>query len=69
MGDVGDDFKWWNEQKKEMRAKHGIPCPECVSKLPKANPSILVPGQRCRIHGYRDNRPRIDQSVSSEGKA
>jgi hypothetical protein len=69
MGDMGELFNAHKEARKELRAKHGIPCPECVAKLPKANPSILVPGQRCRIHGYRDNRPRIDQSVSSEGKA
>jgi hypothetical protein len=62
MGDMGELFNAFKEQKKELRAKYGVPCPECVSKLPKANPSILIPGQRCRIHGYRDGRPRIDQS-------
>jgi hypothetical protein len=58
MGDTGDDFKFFREYRKVQRDLYGVPCPECVAKLPKANPSILLPGQRCKIHGYRDNRPR-----------
>jgi hypothetical protein len=59
MGDVGDDFNAMKEQRRELRAKYGVPCPECVKKLPKASPSILLPRQRCNIHGYRDQRPRL----------
>lgn len=59
MGDMGDTFRDWREYKKEQRAKLGVPCPECVRLLPKANPSILLPGQKCRIHTYyRDPRQR-----------
>ena len=61
MGDVGETFNALKQHRKELRAKYGKKCPECVSKLPKANPSILLPGQRCNIHGYRDPRPRIAQ--------
>ena len=53
MGDMGD---MWNEVKKDRqrkREKYGKPCPECQRLLPKAHPSILLPGQRCRIHGYK----------------
>ena len=57
MGDMGDDFRALKKHRKEQRAKHGVACPECVQRLPKAHPSILLPGQRCRIHGYRDPRP------------
>lgn len=60
MSDEGEFWKDVREARKQVRAKHGVPCPECVSKLPKAFPSILLPGQRCRIHGYRDPRPRTE---------
>jgi hypothetical protein len=33
-----------------------------VRLLPKACPTILLPQQRCRIHGYRDPRPRSPES-------
>lgn len=56
MGDMGDDFKAVREQRKEDRAQYGVPCPTCVRLLPKAHPSILLPGHTCRIHGYRDRR-------------
>lgn len=51
-------MSWTATSRQQMRDKHGVPCPECVVKLPKACPTILLPGQRCRIHGYRDPRPR-----------
>lgn len=59
MGDVGDDFNAHREHKKKLRAKYGKPCPKCQELLPKAHPSILLPGQTCRIHGYRDPRSHL----------
>lgn len=56
MGDTGDDFRAFREVMKKRRAELGVPCPECRRLLPKANPSILLPGQRCKIHKYRDPR-------------
>ena len=58
MSEYGDLCRDLRAAKAEARAKHGVPCPECVAKLPKASPSILLPQQRCKIHGYRDPRPR-----------
>ena len=58
MSDYGDMCKDLREMRREARAKFGVPCPECAAKLPKACPSILLPSQRCKIHGYRDPRPR-----------
>lgn len=58
MSDYGDLCRDLRDARREARAKHGVPCPECVAKLPKACPTILLPQQRCRIHGYRDPRPR-----------
>lgn len=59
MGDMGEIFNAMKDHRKELRARHGVKCPECVVKLPKAHPSILLPQQRCKIHGYRDPRPRL----------
>lgn len=58
MSDYGDMCREIREARRDARAKHGVPCPICVEKLPKAQPSILLPEQRCRIHGYRDPRQR-----------
>lgn len=56
--DYGDLCRDIKGARKDARAKHGVPCPECVTQLPQASPTILLPQQRCRIHGYRDPRPR-----------
>lgn len=47
------------EARKAIRRKHAHPCPECLKHLPKASPSLLLPKQVCRIHGYVDSRPLI----------
>lgn len=60
MGDVGDDWNAIKEHRREMRDKYGVPCPVCVKKLPRANPKILLPQQRCRMHDYKDPRPMPD---------
>ena len=53
MGDVGDYWNAAKEYKRERRAKLGIPCPECQRLLPRTNPSILLPGQKCKMHNFR----------------
>ena len=58
-GDVGDTFNALKAYRRERGAKYGVNCPECVRLLPKACPSILLPGKRCKIHGYVDRRPPI----------
>jgi hypothetical protein len=59
MSDEGEFWRDVREARREERAKYGKPCPECVRLLPRACPTILVPGQRCKIHGYRDPRPPL----------
>ena len=63
MGDTGDEFRFWRGLKKDARAKYGLTCPQCKVKRPKASPSILLPGQRCRVDGFRDPRPLIIEGV------
>ena len=60
MGDMGDDFRAMREERRERRAKFGVECPRCKVLRPKTNASILLPGQRCKVDGYRDPRPRHD---------
>ena len=59
MSDMAEVFQGMKEHRKALREKYGVKCPECVTKLPRANPTILLPQQRCRIHGYRDPRPEL----------
>lgn len=58
MGDVGDYWNDHRDYKRDVRAKLGVECPECQRLRPRTNASILLPGQKCRIDGYRDPRPR-----------
>lgn len=57
MGDMGDLFNEYRAFKKERKQRLGMPCPDCTIRLPKAQPKILMPNQKCWC-GYRDNRPR-----------
>ena len=59
MSDVGDTFRAHKEHTKQLKNEHGVECPDCKKNLPKAQPKILLPGQRCWC-GYRDPRPRLE---------
>lgn len=61
MGDMGDDFRAMRDRRREHRAQHGLECPRCHELHPRRNASILLPQQRCRVDGYRDPRPRLEQ--------
>lgn len=58
MGDVGDDFRAMREHRKARRNALGVNCIGCPKVQPKRTPSILLPGQRCKVCGYRDPRAR-----------
>jgi hypothetical protein len=47
------------EVKRQRRKQYGVPCPQCAIVRPRAQASILLPGQRCKVDKYRDPRPRI----------
>ena len=65
MGDMGDDFKALRDVMQERKARLGVACPACTVKLPKAQPKILLPGQKCWC-GYRDPRPNQSHEVWKE---
>ena len=56
MGDVGDDFRALNDYRKQQKRLHGVDCPGCPVIQPKRIPTRLMPGQKCRVCGYRDPR-------------
>lgn len=62
-GDMGEHFNDLREHRRKLRAEHGVNCPKCREKQPKRIPTILLPGQRCKVDGYRDPRPRIPHEV------
>ena len=66
MSETVEIFGAITDHKKRLRAKYGIPCPECQRLLPKAHPSILLPQQVCRIHKYRDQRPELTEEQWSQ---
>jgi hypothetical protein len=58
MGDMADIFNDMKERRRKRRAELGVNCPRCNQVQPKRIPSILLPGQRCKVDGYVDPRPR-----------
>lgn len=58
MGDMGEIFNAIRAERRDLRQRLGIECPRCKVARPKTNASILLPGQRCKVDGYRDPRQR-----------
>lgn len=59
MGDMGELYNDWKAHKKALRASYGRRCPHCTLLQPKREPTVLLPGQRCKVDGYRDPRPPL----------
>lgn len=55
--DTVDYYRALKDDRRERRARLGVDCPQCKVARPRANPSKLLTGQRCRVDGYRDPRP------------
>ena len=62
MAQLGEFWRDVKASIKDVREKHGIECPECKRLQPKRDATILLPQQRCKVDGYRDPRPRLDQN-------
>jgi len=59
MGDTGDIWRAFKEQERIRKAQLGIDCPGCPKVQPKRIPSRLLPGQVCRVCGYRVPRMKL----------
>ena len=66
MSEVVEDYKFMKALRKALRHRYGINCPRCPEIRPKAQPTILLPLQRCRIDGYRDPRPALTDAQYQE---
>ena len=56
MGDAVEIYRALAQDRKQRRATLGVKCPGCRKAQPKRAPTILLPGQRCRVCGYTDPR-------------
>lgn len=64
MGDMGEMYRDMKDYRRKLRVAHGVPCPRCREVQPKREPTIMLPGQRCKVDGYKDPRPRLtDEQV------
>ncbi len=59
MGDVGDAFNDLRQHRKDLRQAFGVECPGCKIERPKTNPTIMLPGQKCKVCKTIDTRPRL----------
>ena len=57
MGDMGDYWRDVKDAIAERKALLGIDCPGCPRIQPKRIPTRLLPGQKCKVCGYKDPRP------------
>jgi len=63
MTDAIDDFRALKSYRKLVRDRFGVPCPRCQQEQPLRQPTILTPGDRCRVHrpAYVDQRTELTQ--------
>lgn len=59
MGDMAEYFNDMRDHKKALRQRYGVLCPQCQIVRPKAHPTILMPGQKCKVDGYKDSRHQL----------
>ena len=77
MSDMGELFRDLRDEGQALRAMWGVDCPGCRLKEPKRIPTCMLPGQRCKVCGHRDPRPRLTdeqrnsamQALKSRGDA
>lgn len=66
MGDMGDTFNLMRSARRALRTAFGTPCPRCIEGRPKAQPSILLPNQVCKVDGHIDPRPHTTVEQRNE---
>lgn len=67
MSEMGELFSDYREYKKLLKETYGVTCPQCNVLQPKRIASTLLPGQRCKVDGYRDPRPHLTKEQQSIG--
>jgi hypothetical protein len=59
MSEMGEIYGALREERRRLRAAFGVSCPHCRDNQPRRDPSILLPGQKCKVDGYVDPRPPL----------
>lgn len=59
MSDMIDMYRDARFERRALRAMFGVPCPKCAVNRPRAHPSILLPGDVCRVDQYHDRRATL----------
>jgi hypothetical protein len=54
MSEAAEHMRATSDLRIARRAAFGVNCPRCKIARPKAHPSILLPQQKCKVDGYRD---------------
>lgn len=67
MSEAVEYLRGIDDMRKAMRAAFGVQCPKCKIARPKANASILLPQQLCKVDGYRDPRPYLTNEEEAAG--
>lgn len=64
MSDMIDMYRDMKDMNRIIRGKFGVPCPRCQQEQPRRQPTILLPGRRCKVHrpAYCDPRPELTQA-------
>lgn len=68
MSDTGDIYRAMREADKQQRREEGIECADCKRLRPKCHASILLPGQKCKMHPFRAPRRTVPHRSSGNGR-
>lgn len=71
MGEMSEMYRDLRDARREERARLGIDCPGCRKVRPRANPTRLMPGRRCRVCGtdYETAKKQADTRPHRNPKA
>lgn len=69
MGEQAEIWKDLRNERSERRKRLGVNCPGCPKVQPKRIPTLLLPGQRCKVCGHVDRRKRDDSTTNGASNA
>lgn len=62
MGDMREAFDMLRDERRRRRVELGVSCPGCPKVQPKRIPTLLMPGQRCKVCGHRAGQNGSEQT-------
>lgn len=58
MSEYAELCRDMRDHKRKVKGEFGVLCEGCKIARPKAHPTIMLPKQKCKVCGHKDNRPR-----------